>query len=197
MAEGDENNARLIATTPERSLRDLADALDIGTAAFVAANEQLSRQQQVPFYGDLTVTAGCEARLLLYDWLVHGWDVATTLGLTWNIAAGDARLALDAFSEILPVIIKDGAASGFTATYEMRIRGSLPYLLVFNDGNLTVSSDRNGRRVDCHISAAPSPYLLLSAGRGSQWRPVLTGQIITYGRRPWLASKFKTIFGSP
>jgi uncharacterized protein (TIGR03083 family) len=197
VTKGDENNARLIASTPERSRRDIADALDVGTAAFVAANAPLSRQQAVPFYGDLTVTAGCASKLLLYDWLVHGWDLATTLGHAWNINARDARLALDAFPEILPHIVKDVAASGFTATYEMRIRGSQPYFLVFNDGVLTVSSDRGTRRVDCRISAAPSPYLLVSAGRGSQWRPVLTGRIVTYGRRPWLVNKFKSIFGSP
>src|SRR5262249_32309954 len=130
-------------------------------------------------------------------WLVHGWDVATALGQAWTIDPTDARLALGAFPEIMPLIVKDGGASHLTATYEMRIRGSQPYFLVFNDGLLTVSSERSGCRVDCHISAAPSPYLLVSAGRGSQWRPILTGQIVTYGRRPWLANKFKSIFGSP
>jgi uncharacterized protein (TIGR03083 family) len=197
VTKGDENNARLIAITPERSPNDLADALDVCTTAFVAANARLSRQQSVPFYGDLRVTADCAAKLLLYDWLLHGWDVATTLGYEWIIDATDARLALDAFPEVMPLIVRDSGASRLTATYEMRIRGSEPYFLLFNDGALTVSSDRGTRGVDCHISAAPSPYLLVSAGRGSRWRPILTGQIVTYGRRPWLANKFKSIFGSP
>lgn len=197
VTKGDENNARLITNTPERSLSDLADALDACTAEFVAANAQLSRQQDVPFYGDLRITAGCAAKLLLYDWLVHGWDVATTLGHKWRIDATDARLALDAFPEIMPLIVKDGGASRLTATYEMRIRGSRPYFLRFDSGVPTVSSDRGCRRVDCYISAAPSPYLLVSAGRGGRWRPILTGQIVAYGRRPWLANKFESIFGSP
>jgi len=197
LTKGDENNARLIASTPERSLSDLADALDRETAAYVVANEVREREEQVLFYGDLTISAACAARLLLYDWLVHGWDVATTMHQTWTIDAADARLALDAFPEVLPLLVNGDAASGFTATYEMRMRGGRPYFLLFDDGVLTVSFDRGGRRVDCHISAAPSPYLLVSAGRGSQWRPVLTGQIVMYGRRPWLANRFKAIFGSP
>jgi uncharacterized protein (TIGR03083 family) len=195
VAKRSENNARLIASTPERSLNDLADALDIGTAEFVAANEMLEREQRVPFYGDLTITAAGAARAMLFDQLVHGWDIATTLARRWNIDASDARLALDALPEVLPLVPTSDAARGFTATLEMRIRGSRPYFLIFDDGVLTVAPDRGVRRVDCHISAAPSPYLLVSAGRGSRWRPVLTGRIITYGRRPWLANKVKTIFG--
>lgn len=58
-----ENNARLLAATAERTPTALAGALEASTATFVATNEQLLRDQRVPYYGDLTITAAGAAGL--------------------------------------------------------------------------------------------------------------------------------------
>jgi uncharacterized protein (TIGR03083 family) len=192
-----ENNARLIASTPERTPNGLADALDAASAAFVAANERLSRDQRVPFYGDLTITASGAARLLLRELLIHGADIAAGLGRTWSIDPNTALLALDAFPEVLPCLVKADGAQGFTATYEIRMRGAKPYFLVFENGALTVSPKPGARHVDCRISADPATYLTVTAGRASQWRAIFTGKIVTTGRRPWLANKFDKLFETP
>jgi uncharacterized protein (TIGR03083 family) len=193
----DGNNARLIAATPEESASDLADALETETAAFVAANEPLPRGEQVPFYGDVvTISAAGLARMLLGDRLVHWWDLATALGEKLTIESDLARLAFDGYFEVLPAFVLPEAAKGVTATYEIRIRGAAPRFLVFSDGTLTVSRDSPGR-VHCRISAEPMAYALTALNRGSRWRPLLTGQVVIWGRRPWLANKLGTLIYAP
>jgi uncharacterized protein (TIGR03083 family) len=192
----DENNARLIAETPETSAPDLADALETESAAFVAASEPLPRGQQVPFYGDVSISAGAQAGMLLGDRLVHWWDVATALGQQFS---ADSELALPAVAasfEVMPEFLVREAAKGFTATYEIRIRGLPPRFLVFDDGALTVSDQRQGR-VDCRISADAMAYVLMALRRGSRWRPILRREVVISGKRPWLALKLEKLVQLP
>jgi hypothetical protein len=47
---------------------------------------------------------------------------------------------------------------------------------------------------DCRISADPVAFLLTGADRESQWKAVLTGKMLAFGRKPWLALRFKKLF---
>jgi uncharacterized protein (TIGR03083 family) len=191
-----ENNARLIAETSESTASGLADALDVATADFVAGNGRLERSQPVPFYGDLTTSAGVQARLLLGDRLMHWWDLATTLGQRLSVDPEVVRLAIDGSFDALPDFVVPERAEGFTATFEFRIRGAPSRFLVFTDGVLTVRGDAPGR-VDCRITADPMAYALFAFGRGPRWRPLFKREMVISGRRPWVANKLSAIIDAP
>ena len=54
-----------------------------------------------------------------------------------------------------------------------------------------------GGPVDWVISADPVTYLLFVYGRMSQYRALLRGGILAWGRRPWLGLRFKNLFFNP
>jgi hypothetical protein len=47
---------------------------------------------------------------------------------------------------------------------------------------------------DCRLSADPVAFLLAGSNRQSQWKTLLTGKMVAFGRKPWLALNFKTVF---
>src|SRR5262249_62417017 len=103
----------------------------------------------------------------------------------------DAAAVLNGFimqvvRALRPTDLVEDRAGNTTATIDLRIRGSRSWHLVFEHGAL-YAEDPAPRRVDCHISAEPDAMLLLMWGRRSQWRANARGQIIAWGRQPWLA----------
>jgi hypothetical protein len=68
--------------------------------------------------------------------------------------------------------------------------------LTFRDGALDVSEERQGR-VDCHLSADPWSFMLVSYGRVGQWNAALRGKVVTWGRRPWLGVKLGRLSATP
>ena len=60
------------------------------------------------------------------------------------------------------------------------------------DGALTVTAPDAGR-VHAHLSADPAAYLLLMWNRVPIWRPLLSGQLLVWGRQPWRAGELATL----
>jgi hypothetical protein len=50
------------------------------------------------------------------------------------------------------------------------------------------------RPVDCHISAEPVTFLLMSYNRIGPTMPALSGKVRVWGRRPWLATRLGGVF---
>jgi hypothetical protein len=73
------------------------------------------------------------------------------------------------------------------------MRGGPRAFVSLRDGRLSVS-DRRPEEVDCWISADAAAYLLVGYGRRSQWSALAKGQVLAYGRKPWLGLKFAKLF---
>jgi hypothetical protein len=69
--------------------------------------------------------------------------------------------------------------------------------LVIADGRLTVESQVDGQPADCHISADPWAFIQVLYSRTGPIRPALTGRILAWGRRPWLAFALPSLFRNP
>jgi uncharacterized protein (TIGR03083 family) len=144
--------------------------------------------------GDLALpTATC---VVLFELLMHGSDLARGLGTPWEVSADEARLVLTGLSSLLPGQFDADAGRGTRATIYMRIRGGPQFAIWVHDGRLEVNS-RPTEPVDCHISADPVAFLLVSAGRRSQLSGVLRGQLVAWGRRPWLAMQLPRLLQTP
>ena len=73
--------------------------------------------------------------------------------------------------------------------------GEWVYLTVAGD-SLTISQVTE-RQIDCHLSVDPVAYLLVGFNRESQWTAIAKGQILAWGRKPWLSLKFGQLLDSP
>jgi len=50
---------------------------------------------------------------------------------------------------------------------------------------------------DCRISADSAAFLLVAYGRIGQLGPILRGQLIAWGRRPWTALRLNSFIRNP
>ncbi|HEX6596323.1 MAG TPA: maleylpyruvate isomerase N-terminal domain-containing protein [Acidimicrobiales bacterium] len=139
---------------------------------------------------------------LLNELTVHGRDIAQAEGVPWPIPKATARLVVEGF--ILPVLSRLGrqlvdqeSAKGVRVTYYLHVRGGGGATLRFDDGDLTVTPGPPTGRIDCHISADPGGFLLVTWGRISQWNAIGKGQLLAYGRKPWMGLKLRSMVRNP
>jgi hypothetical protein len=128
---------------------------------------------------------------------VHGHDIATGTRRPWPICADHARIILGTvFPEMIPLLVRPGAARAGAVRYEIRVRGGGPRFVVrVADGAAEVRAA--GEPVDCVISAAPAAFLLVGYGRLPIGRALLRGGVLAWGRRPWLGLRFNDHLFSP
>lgn len=179
------------------SMDELAKTYEAGMSDLAARVREIEGNPEVPWIAGIPVPVSGVTAIALTEALVHGLDLARVAGQTWRIDADHARMALMALIPTLPHFVRAEAARGLSACFEISLRGDdARALLAFDDGRLSVK-DPGTRRVDCHISADPTQYLLVGYGRVGQWRPVFTGKMVAWGRKPWLSMKLATLFESP
>lgn len=164
-----------------------------GALAETAVNDFLSTTDGWPgerkfrgIEGDLSLSTA--TTVVLFELLIHGGDLARGLGKPWTIRPDEARLVIGGLTELLPGQFDRDAAGDMRATVHLHVRGGPAFAIWVHDGRLDVISEPVDR-VDCHIWADPVAFLLVSAGRRSQWSGILRGQLAAWGRRPWLAMK--------
>jgi hypothetical protein len=191
LEHGDDHNAALLAATPERDPRRVADAIDqvapgLGAVWAAHAGEALA------WHAGLTVPVASITAMVANDVLIHGWDLATTVGQAWPIAGPDSVVAVRGLSAVLPAFVDPVHAAGVRITYRIALRGGPVMTWSFDDGTLTVVEGA-AARPDCRVSAAPTAWNLSGYGRLPAWKAALTGQVVVYGRRPWLISKVNSL----
>lgn len=189
-------NAERIAGYLERDGSQLASHLHEAVQNFLTTTSGRNPNEPFPWYDDYPIDVGDGTAVLLGELVVHGRDLAQAVGRAWPITADDARTILAGAFSLLPLYVNPDKSRGFSATYEIRVRGNPPVYMSFADGLASVGTERP-ERVDCRITADPVDYLLLGYGRIGQLRPILTGKLIAWGRKPWLGSKLDTLFRDP
>ncbi len=191
--DGVTGNQRLLDETPERDPHELADAIEVAGADMRAA----LRDSDAPItvFGDVALSGTAILGLNTADVLLHGFDLARTIGSAWPIDQRDAVLGFEGLVDALPFFVKPESA-GFSATYGLRLRPSSDWSLTFDRGTLRIEPGRPAH-ADCRISATPVGWMLAGYGRISPARALVTGQVVAYGRKPWLAPRFAQQFDPP
>ncbi len=152
------------------------------------------RRETVTWLGGARLAPSAVACHLLEEFLVHGHDIARATGRPWPIQRRHALLAIEGAA--LPIIaalptafVNAQRAGSFRARIEIRLRGGARTQLVLDAGSVRVDSvgatdSAEGHAADAHISADPASFLLVLLGRQDMWKPLLTGKVVGWGRRP-------------
>jgi uncharacterized protein (TIGR03083 family) len=174
-----------------RSPTALADAIEVEVGDFM---ERLGNDAAAPFpfYG-LTHTVAGISGILLGELLIHGLDLARLLGRPWPITRPQALAAMAGTLPALTNFTDTAVAGSATGTYHLHPRGGDDWTVHVVDGAAFIEPGQPVR-ADLHVSADPVAYLLVGYGRRSQWRALLGGQIVAWGRKPWLALRFAKLF---
>lgn len=149
--------------------------------------------QRRVWYFTVAHTAAGIGAIMLTELLMHGLDLARANRQPWPITRPQAAACIRG---VLPAIVLTAdrtATRAATGTYHLRLRGSQDWTIRVQDGTVTVEPGRPSR-ADLHFSADPVAFLLNAYGHLSNTRALLTGSIIAWGRRPWLATRFGKTF---
>ncbi len=192
-----------VRSDPERNLAILADRIEERAQEYLGECAGHSPDEPRPWLIEgTTVPLSALTCHLLNDTVMHGYDIAHAAGRKWRIEPAHAAMVVRQF--FVPVIqtadprvfVNHAEASGLQATYDIRLRGHDRLIYSFDDGSLTVE-EPSARRVDCHISADPVAFFMVFWQRQSQWNAIAKGQLIAWGRKPWLGLKFRSLLRNP
>jgi hypothetical protein len=200
-----EVTTRLVRADPERDLSVLADRIEACAKQYFADCARQSPEEMRPWLIEgNTLPVAVFTCHLLNETVVHGLDIARAAGRRWWINPDHAVLLMDRF--FLPILqgvdsrklVNADTTAGVHATFDVRIRGGsrLHLYFVFDDGVLRVETP-SAVRVDCHLSAEPVAFLLVFWNRRSQWQAIAKGQLMAWGRKPWLAARFRSLLVTP
>lgn len=192
-----DGNAMLIAEVTDREPPVLASLLEVALEQVADALEPLPPDQRLRWHADIELSVSALLAIELGECLVHGWDIATALGKKWPIGRDDAILTLQGLTELLPWYVDAEAAAGFRGAYDVRLRGDGSLHFQFDDGTLQVRPYTSEIPVACHLSVDPASFLLIGYGRISPLMPSLTGKVLAWGSKPWLAAKFTGMLRDP
>lgn len=139
---------------------------------------------------------------LLNELLLHGHDVARAERRPWPIPAADAATAFRSF--LLPVLagnsgqlmVADGPVTPGRVRAEVRGHHHEPVTVLAENGRLTVEPVAAGP-VDLRIWNDPAALMLVLWGRSGRLRPLLTGRVRIWGRRPWRIFRFLAAARTP
>lgn len=193
-------NTATLAMVDHSDAIALAGFVEHGVDRFLtlAAESDGDRQCETPWYGaGCTRSVDCLIALALGELTVHGHDIATSAGRSWEIPSADAKLLLGTVCpEMLPLVVRPGVCRDAPATYEIRVRNGGPrYVVSVADEAAQVNAA--GGPVDCVLSADALTLLLVMYGRLPMSTALLSGGIVATGRTPWLGAQFKNLFFNP
>jgi uncharacterized protein (TIGR03083 family) len=177
-------NAAALRNVGERHIGSLAGRIEAAVERFVELAAGHADDDTMQLHGYPT-PVGAARGVLLGELVVHGQDVARTLGSPWQVAREDATVILQGTSRIAANFV-DPERSRSDAAFEIRLRGGPSFVLRFAKGRME-PEDGRARDADCRISADPVALLQVLYALQSQWPAILRGQLVAFGRRPWLA----------
>jgi uncharacterized protein (TIGR03083 family) len=169
---------------------ELADLLIVEAHQFMDALGA-DGDRPVPFFGMQHTAAGV-AGILLGELLLHGLDLARALARPWGIRPDHTLAVTRGLLPTLPYVAPACGVGRASGTYHLHLRGGDDWSIVVSDDGLTVECSPPAR-ADLHISAEPVTNLLVGYRRIPLWRAALTGRIVAWGRKPWLAVRFDAL----
>ncbi len=189
-------NDRLIGTVDERTAPALGRRLGEAIARYLDVTGRLA--PTTPFRSwEGASDVGTATATLLAEVLVHGWDVAATIGARWRPDRAHAGLALTAVWELLPNYLDPVAARDVSMDVRIAPTGQPPVRVRVDDQVARVTAGDAAGRPDCSIRGRPDALLLLAFGRVGVWTCVRRGHLVATGRRPWVGLRLPLLFTSP
>jgi uncharacterized protein (TIGR03083 family) len=186
----------LNADNPETDPKKLADQIREGLEHFMAKTAAVPADTPVAYYSGLRPNVAEVVSALLGEPIIHGYDVATTVGAPWPIDPEYSALTVGVFQQIfLPLIFQPALAAGLEATYQIDTAGTEPVFVRISDGVYEELAD--AASVDCTISADPVTAHLVTSRRLSQWLAIALGTLRFSGERPEIGPRFFDLFVFP
>lgn len=190
------DNDRFIAAIPERQLPAIADMIADAVQSFGVAAAGRAATDEVYWTPDLPVPVVNLAGLELGELILHGYDLAASLGVPWPIDPGHAQLVLFGYAPFFETLVSATQLGGRDLAFEIALRGGPVLRFRLVDGHCRFEAPGSGP-VDCAIDADPVALLLVVAGRLAQSAAIALGLLAASGSHPELAGELTALFEFP
>jgi hypothetical protein len=188
------SNAGLLADAAEHDIAVLVERMSARARDLSATAATLSLDAPASFHGR-PAPLRCLLASTLAEILLHGRDLATSIGAPRSISKREATLVLDNIAPLFPILVNPDTTRALVASICVRLRGGRAIPLRFDRATLTLDGDIE--RFDATVSADPVAFLLVAYGRRSQWSEIARGHLVAWGRRPWLALRLTSYLVNP
>lgn len=189
-------NALGVAGRATMSFDDIVDEIESGVCSFVGELRCHDPAEAISLWQARAGQPHVVAGFALMEFLVHGDDIARAEQRPWSIPTEAARAAFLHSAWGFPWFLDVAKAEGVDVSWAVRLRGGGALWFRIHNGTAEVD-EWHGQPSDCTISAQPSSLLLITCGRRRQWREVVKGNLLTWGRRPWIATQIPLWFPNP
>jgi uncharacterized protein (TIGR03083 family) len=190
-------NADEIEALGQRPVAELIDVLEQAVEAVIRQVEAYGDQPpEYRFHGGELVPADVALGILLGELVIHGWDLANAMHRNWPVTRQQVWLIWAGVEPVLPGWVEPARSAGHQAAYEVHLGDGRRHVLCFTGGRLSTELP-SGCQIDCHVGGSPQTILLILYRRLSPWRAALTGRVLAWGRRPWLAFSLADRFYRP
>jgi len=181
----------ILADNPETDPQRLADQVREGYGVLMEVIATIPADQPIAYYAGLNI-----ASIILGEPILHGYDIATAVGVPWPIDPEYAAVAIGGYQRVgYSAIFRPAASAGLEATYRVEVAGTDPFHARVADGTYTEPEAPGS--IDCVISADPVTALLVITGRLKQWPAIALGRLKFTGDRPELGPRFADLFVFP
>jgi hypothetical protein len=197
-----ELTSSLVRDEPSRDLGQIAARIEAGAATYLATPAGNGEVRRPWLVEGTALPESAFACHLLNESLVHGYDIARAERSPWRIDPAHAAMAVFGFTlQALSVVdprfpVDQQAAAGVHACYDIRVRRTGRFFLVFDDGALSIEPP-SSRSVDWRISADPTALFLTLWSRRSPWPAMLTGGLRVWGRHPLVGLRLTKMLRNP
>ena len=181
----------------DRRPQALADRIQAAVSELTDAASSRDGDPRVAWHNGLSTPISTLLALMVGEAMIHGYDIARAHRRRWHIPSAWAETTFRGVVQVVPLYFLPERSAGLHARFEMRLRGiETRALFTITDDELQIS-EPGGGRAHCYISGEPTALLLLLYGRTGPLRPALTGHVVAWGRRPWLALRFPGVCRNP
>jgi uncharacterized protein (TIGR03083 family) len=153
-------NARGLSEVEQRDPQWIADQIAAGLdIALRKVWPKIPDDVQVPFHAGTLITISGAGGIVTGEFLMHGFDIATTVGRPWPLPHKEMTLALWGLAEVIHGWLSPAAAT-VHESFEVHLAGEdKPMTFAFENGALNVSSEAVSAP-DHVIQTEPSAFAL-------------------------------------
>ncbi len=189
------HNARVVRAGHAMPVEEAAERIASSSAELARLVGQRRPDERVRWHGGIELDMSGFVAIPLSDAMIHAHDIAASEGRSFKPDPSHASATFANLTQLFPYYVDPSAAAGFSASYDLRLRGGDQRFLVFDNGGLEIATEPHP--ADCVISTDAFTFMLIGYNRISQWRPVLTGKVMAWGRKPWLGLKLPRLMAPP
>jgi hypothetical protein len=173
---------------------DLVDQLEALAPVMDEFFDTLSDDYSCEFHCGVMVSGTMAQTNWLGELVLHGDDIARSIGVPWEIRERDMLLLLRGMMEAVSAYVRDDVSRATDICVALQIPEARPYVIHVHNGIAEWRARRSADRPDAVLRSPAATMVQTLLQRIGPVTAARRGLRIVGGRRPWRAMKLQSCF---